>query len=396
MSNLHDYKVTQDLLTRAATVALQDWWEMGNRYGKNPADLIDYLSEPFHAITSMYGEQAAAAAVDYLILERSLDDELRWLPSPTPAERVSFKETQAALEWAINTSKKQGTFNSALARKKLHGATTRLTLKSGRQTILDATIRDGTRYARIPEPGACPFCLMLSSRGAVYTKDSVVMTKEMSSYHDHCRCIGIEAGKRGDPFDRLPPVNRELRDMWDSNVGIDGHPDLTSDEQRRQWRNVVIHRRRMKTRDMGPQADSSVRWPPIRGVTTPKYTPAARLTTFGKPEPLPNLEHMPGHVLFGWMENRQLPALTGEIADYGREAHTRGDQFGHRYGSKRVGATVFPRNWSDQKIVDSVRDTIADPDEYWKAGGKYGECRVRKEIDGVTIDVMWKRKKGEN
>ncbi|MDC7104020.1 hypothetical protein PQG76_05785 [Corynebacterium falsenii] len=44
----------------------------------------------------------------------------------------------------------------------------------------------------------------------------------------------------------------------------------------------------------------------------------------------------------------------------------------------------------DQKIVDSIRDTIADPDEYVPVRGEDVRRRVRKKIDGVTVDVSWK------
>lgn len=46
----------------------------------------------------------------------------------------------------------------------------------------------GMRWARIPEPGACAFCRMLASRGAVYTKETVLRTDDGLKYHPHCRC----------------------------------------------------------------------------------------------------------------------------------------------------------------------------------------------------------------
>lgn len=43
-------------------------------------------------------------------------------------------------------------------------------------------------WRRVAEPGACAFCRMLASRGAVYTAVSVEATEAGKKYHYHCRC----------------------------------------------------------------------------------------------------------------------------------------------------------------------------------------------------------------
>lgn len=54
-----------------------------------------------------------------------------------------------------------------------------------------------TRYARVPSPGACSFCLMLATKGAVYYKDSFSSGDSSSSrfnalgearVHRNCKC----------------------------------------------------------------------------------------------------------------------------------------------------------------------------------------------------------------
>ena len=54
-----------------------------------------------------------------------------------------------------------------------------------------------TRYARVPSPGACSFCLMLATKGAVYYKDSFSSGNSSSSrfnglgearVHRNCKC----------------------------------------------------------------------------------------------------------------------------------------------------------------------------------------------------------------
>ena len=71
------------------------------------------------------------------------------------------------------------------ALKDLTGATEQLVLDQGRDTIIGATNTDrkAKGWARIPEPDACAFCAMLSTRGAVYKEDTVGFKA-----HNNCRC----------------------------------------------------------------------------------------------------------------------------------------------------------------------------------------------------------------
>ena len=48
--------------------------------------------------------------------------------------------------------------------------------------------KDNAAYARVPEPGACKFCLMLASRGFVYSKSTAGQTKK---FHGKCRCNAV-------------------------------------------------------------------------------------------------------------------------------------------------------------------------------------------------------------
>lgn len=58
-------------------------------------------------------------------------------------------------------------------------------LQPGRDTVMQAAHKDNAAYARVPEPGACKFCLMLASRGFVYSKDTAGDSKK---FHGKCRC----------------------------------------------------------------------------------------------------------------------------------------------------------------------------------------------------------------
>jgi hypothetical protein len=61
-------------------------------------------------------------------------------------------------------------------------------LQPGRDTIVESAHKDNAAYARVPEPGACKFCLKLASRGFVYSKSSVGDSKK---FHGKCRCNAV-------------------------------------------------------------------------------------------------------------------------------------------------------------------------------------------------------------
>lgn len=117
---------------------------------------------------------------------------------------------------------------------------------------LKAVLKAGTAYARVPEPGACAFCLMLGSRGAAYTSDSVF--GELGRYHDNCRCLGIEVKTDAD----LPRLNRDLMgvsEMLDRE--FDG--SVTVNE----WRQYITARRQ--------QLGQNVEWPRLQYCRVPRY-----------------------------------------------------------------------------------------------------------------------------
>lgn len=62
------------------------------------------------------------------------------------------------------------------------------TMKPGHDTVMHNSIRDKAAFARVPEPGACDWCLMLASRGFVYSRATVDQTKDGERFHGSCRC----------------------------------------------------------------------------------------------------------------------------------------------------------------------------------------------------------------
>lgn len=354
------------------TLAQRDllaWWK--ETEGLGFVEQKRLLLEPFASIVAQYGEQAAYAAADYLFLERSLDDTLRELEYPEIADPVGFEQAKGAYQSAMWVDNVEDTVARSLALQKLQGITNRLVAAPARETVGLATLRAGTLYARVPEPGACSFCLMLASRGAVYSKDTVF--KEMKQYHDNCRCLAIESKTEND----LPRINRDLMELRDElNREFDG--SVTVNE----WRQYITARRQ--------QLGQNVEWPRLQYCRIPRYKGDGYSTVFPG-EKLPPLDKMPGHVLHGWRDlsdgdRKRLEA--GETVQGWPHDESLAD--GHRWDSTRKGASMFPKEWTDQKIADAVRDTLEAPDYASK-----GEVKrvVLKEIDGVVIRVQYNVRK---
>lgn len=94
-----------------------------------------------------------------------------------------------------------------------------------------------------------------------------------------------------------------------------------------------------------------------------------------------------GHILFGW-DRRPLKLLDASNLSAKRRGHQVGDRTGHLWGSEKDGKTVFPKTWTQQDVINAVHAPIEDPDQCHKRSEE--NRAVRKEINGVIIQVTWK------
>ena len=203
-----DYQIALDQLRQLAQRDLLTWWKLGRDEHLGYTELTRLMREPFAAIVETYGEQASYAAADYLFLERSFDDELRKLPYPELSDPVGFDDASRSFYWAMSTVQEEQSAEAlALATRKLAGVLNRLVLQPGRETVGGATLKAGTRFARVTEPGACAFCLMLAGRGAVYLDSTHGAGQQ---WHDNCRCLAIEVKHDRD----LPQLNKDMDREW--------------------------------------------------------------------------------------------------------------------------------------------------------------------------------------
>lgn len=136
------------------------------------------------ALVGEYGDVAATVAADWydeFRAESGIDGRFRApLAPPLPADQVNGR-----LGYATRASGPLWLGDSATLTAFLGLMVNEYALQPGRDTVMQAAHKDNAAFARIPEPGACKFCLMLASRGFIYSKSTVGDSRK---FHGKCRC----------------------------------------------------------------------------------------------------------------------------------------------------------------------------------------------------------------
>jgi hypothetical protein len=114
-------------------------------------------------------------------------------------------------------------------------ASERLVLDVGRQTVTGNAQRDRNArgWARVTEPKACAFCLMLATRGAVYKQHTADFLT-----HAHCRCHAEPVFSAYEPPARIREAQAVYKQTTTGLRGaaalkafrqaVEQHPDLSS------------------------------------------------------------------------------------------------------------------------------------------------------------------------
>lgn len=153
----------------------------------SPEAARDAFLELAPMLTDRYGEAAAAIGAEYF------ED----VTGMVARAAILTNEDQVigsvrALAGDFWTPGREAAF------QRMASSITRHTLQAGRSTIAESSARVGLVYARNPEPGACAWCIMLASRGAVYgSRKAAGARDEGNEFHDGCRCAQ-EPVKPGD------------------------------------------------------------------------------------------------------------------------------------------------------------------------------------------------------
>lgn len=89
-------------------------------------------------------------------------------------------------------------------------ATERIITRSANTVVIDSAVNNRVRFARVPNPGACKFCLMLGSRGFVYASSD--SAGEFNQYHDGCKCRIVASNEKTPHLDGYDPD--ALYEQW--------------------------------------------------------------------------------------------------------------------------------------------------------------------------------------
>lgn len=171
---------------------------MSSMSGMSNDDVRDTLLEAYPALVTKYGDQAAAVAVEFYEEQRGLagvESDYEAVMAESASAEVSQRDVRYAMGGMYDGSSTLSGLGSQLSgmmtRRVMQGADDTISLNKSR----DPACRD---MRLIPHPGACAWCVMMSSREFVGLQGF--------KRHTNCRCTPVcefEPGKTAvsDEFD---------------------------------------------------------------------------------------------------------------------------------------------------------------------------------------------------
>jgi len=186
---VRDYRVAQDLISAAARRDLFAIWRT--------VDALDVdqirraLETSFPVLVAEYGDAQVAVAAEFF--EATISGRA------VLAETVPTTQANASMRWALGPVLEDDS-RRALAR--LVGVLDRFVKQPGRDTMRRSALSSGGGWARVPSGSSpCAFCLMLSSRGAVYGSEESAGGMG-NSYHADCNCVVVAVRRDSElPYD---------------------------------------------------------------------------------------------------------------------------------------------------------------------------------------------------
>jgi hypothetical protein len=181
------------------------------------------LSLLIQAITTKYGRLSGALSGRFY--QRARVDAGLGKHSAAVADPAPLEQVTKTVGWATHDNKGQP-LSLVDVHPRLEGATTKLVLDVGRDTIVNSVAADAKAkgWARVPEPGCCAFCALLATRGAVYKSEDSADFKS----HDHCRC-------HAEPVFTAYEPSAQIR-QWQADYAKATHGVRGSRNQRIAWR----------------------------------------------------------------------------------------------------------------------------------------------------------------
>lgn len=170
----------------------------------NPLMSREQLRAVLKRLNDKWAGVAAQHAIDTMLVARAMHQK-SGLPVPQGQSIMSLEMADAIIRYASKADTPEAVLD------KISRSLIRNVRNGSRRTVRAATDAAKTRFARIPRAGACAFCLMLASRGAVYSRDTVTQARQKDRYHDNCKCSAQEVL---DPRQEPEELTR-LREEWE-------------------------------------------------------------------------------------------------------------------------------------------------------------------------------------
>lgn len=186
-------------VTAYAIAELDPIWQL------NPADIGQALFDVLPALLDKWTTASASVAADWY-------DELR-AASDVRGQFTAFLKplpdlgAEALAGWGVEPLKvPQPEPNLTSARDRVEGGVQKRLVNAANFTVTDSVDQDpqARGYMRRTRPGACKFCIMVASRGGVYTRASSTF-----ACHEHCYCEAVPAwGGQALPVGPYKPSER--------------------------------------------------------------------------------------------------------------------------------------------------------------------------------------------
>ncbi|PLS31560.1 hypothetical protein Uis1B_0551 [Bifidobacterium margollesii] len=199
--DVDDLAKAQASAVRAARRELKRTFETVYNMYDDPADIRNALLDLVPAIAAKYGNAGSVAAAEWYEQVRA-----KWFKEQTDIDTTyqpddkAIKETVRRLAGHL-WDKDDGTPADPDAMLKgMLANMDRWVKAGGRETIAKATRRDPgkPRFARVPQGKTCGFCIMLASRGFVYSSAEAA-GGDMNDYHNDCDCEPIPSWDKKNP-----------------------------------------------------------------------------------------------------------------------------------------------------------------------------------------------------
>lgn len=196
---LDDFRENQNRLVRLAEKRLRAF--LGNLDLSDASAVTAALEDFMPLLVEEYGRVSASMAAD---LYEELRDEAQVARryKATVAEGIPAEQVMASTRWATGPlfAKNQ---RADIVESNLTDITDRLVKQNGRNTLAFNADQDPerARFARVPTGvETCQFCVMLGSRGAVYTTSKAA--GDLIKFHGRCDCVVTPVWNDSD-YDRL-------------------------------------------------------------------------------------------------------------------------------------------------------------------------------------------------